>query len=422
MSAKTKEIPLNLEKTDGRITTSGKPSAVDKKAARGLLSAMRDAPIAFELWDGECIQTCEESPEVVLKIKNRKTLWGLVSNPDLRLGEAYSLGELDVEGDIVRLIEMSTTHRADFQTDRSTLGKALRAIGRARPNSLSGSKSNIHHHYDLSNDFYRLWLDNDYMQYTCAYFESSDQTIEQAQKAKLDYVCRKLRLQAGDDVVEAGCGWGGLGLYMAREYGAKVRAYNISHEQIKFAHSTARKEGLQDRVRYIEDDYRNAEGTCDVFVSVGMLEHVGTDNYETLGSVIDKCLREEGRGMIHSIGRNRPRPMNRWIEKRIFPGAYPPTIKEMMDIFEPFNFSVLDIENLRLHYAKTLEHWLRSYEDNVSAVEQMFDETFVRAWRLYLSGSIAAFRTGELQLFQLLFNRGSDNHVPWSRGYMYNSG
>lgn len=419
MSAKTKKIPLKLEKTDRPVPTSGKPSAVDKKAARGLLSAMRGAPIVIELWDGERIQTCEDPPEVVLKVRNRKALWGLISNPDLRLGEAYSLGELDVEGDIVRLIEMSTTHRADFQTDRSALGKALKAIGRARPNSLSGSKSNIHHHYDLSNDFYRLWLDKDYMQYTCAYFESPDQNIEQAQKAKLDYVCRKLRLQPGDDVVEAGCGWGGLGLYMAREYGARVRAYNISHEQIKFARQKAKKEGLEDNVRYIEDDYRNADGTCDVFVSVGMLEHVGTDNYEALGGVIDKCLRENGRGLIHSIGRNRPRPMNRWIEKRIFPGAYPPTIKEMMDVFEPYNFSVLDIENLRLHYAKTLEHWLHSYEDNVATVKQMFDESFVRAWRLYLSGSIAAFRTGELQLFQVVFGRGSDNDLPWTRDHLY---
>jgi cyclopropane-fatty-acyl-phospholipid synthase len=150
-----------------------------------------------------------------------------------------------------------------------------------------------------------------------------------------------------------------------------------------------------------------------------MLEHVGTDNYETLGSVIDKCLRESGRGLIHSIGRNRPRPMNRWIEKRIFPGAYPPTIKEMMDIFEPYNFSVLDIENLRLHYAKTLEHWLHRYEDNADTVKQMFDESFVRAWRLYLSGSIAAFRIGELQLFQVVFGRGSDNDLPWTRDHLY---
>ena len=419
MSAKTKQIPRKLEETDRRISTSGKPSAVDRKAARGLLSAMRGAPIVIELWDGERVQTCEDPPEVVLKVRNRKARWGLRSNPDLKLGEAYSLGELDVEGDIVRLIEMSSTHRANFQTNNSTLGKALKAIGRARPNSLSGSKSNIHHHYDLSNDFYSLWLDEDYMQYTCAYFQSPDQSIEQAQKAKLDYVCRKLQLRPGDEVVGAGCGWGGLGLFMAREYGAKVTAYNISHEQIKFAQQRAKREGLEDHVRYIEDDYRNADVTCDVFVSVGMLEHVGTDNYEVLGGVIDKCLRENGRGLIHSIGRNRPRPMNRWIEKRIFPGAYPPTIKEIMDIFEPYNFSVLDIENLRLHYAKTLEYWLHRYEDNADTVKQMFDESFVRAWRLYLSGSIAAFRIGELQLFQVVFGRGSDNELPWTRDHLY---
>ena len=150
-----------------------------------------------------------------------------------------------------------------------------------------------------------------------------------------------------------------------------------------------------------------------------MLEHVGRENYKTLGGVIERCLREKGRGLIHSIGRNKPKPMNRWIEKRIFPGAYPPTLREMMGIFEPYSFSVIDVENLRLHYAKTLEHWLERYESSVDKVRQMFDDKFIRAWRLYLTGSIAAFRTGELQLFQVVFHRPLDNDVPWTRHHLY---
>jgi cyclopropane-fatty-acyl-phospholipid synthase len=220
-------------------------------------------------------------------------------------------------------------------------------------------------------------------------------------------------------VVEAGCGWGGLALFMARHYGVNVRAYNISREQVAYAHQRAENEGFAGQVRYVLDDYRNIEGEYDAFVSVGMLEHVGKNDYQTLGKVVDRCLKPEGRGLIHSIGRNRPAPMNAWIERRIFPGAYPPSLLEMMDIFEPSGLSVLDVENLRLHYALTLEHWLERYEAHRDEVCAMMDKEFVRAWRLYLSGSVAAFRVGELQLFQVVFAKARNNALPWSRAHLY---
>lgn len=420
MSAKSKELPLSFSESEVPVTASAKPWALERKASRWFLTMMKDPPVAFELWDGSRIQTCQKHPEVTIKVKNHKALWGVLINPEFKLGDAYSAGALDIEGDLVNLVELSSAYRPDFLSDRTWSGKIADLFARRpKPNTLPGSRTHIHHHYDLSNEFYKLWLDQDYMQYTCAYFLDLDQSIEQAQLAKLHHVCKKLRLQPGDEVIEAGCGWGGLGLFMAKEYGAKVKAYNISREQIKYARDTAESEGMQDRVEYIEDDYRNASGTCDVFVSVGMLEHVGRGNYKTLGGVIDRCLRGDGRGLIHTIGRNKPKQMNRWIEKRIFPGAYPPTLREMMDIFEPYSFSILDVENLRLHYAKTLEHWLERYESSQDTVQQMFDEKFIRAWRLYLSGSIAAFRAGELQLFQVLFQRPLDNNVPWTRRHLY---
>jgi cyclopropane-fatty-acyl-phospholipid synthase len=219
--------------------------------------------------------------------------------------------------------------------------------------------------------------------------------------------------------VEAGCGWGGLARFMAQHYGVSVRAYNISREQIAFARNKAKEMGLADKVEYIEDDYRNIKGKYDVFVSVGMLEHVGTRNFKTLGDVINRCLRPDGRGLIHSIGRNQPGQMSSWTERRIFPGAYAPALSEMMDIFEHHDFSVWDVENLRLHYATTIEHWLERYEQHTDSVADMFDESFVRAWRLYLCGSIASFASGTLGLFQILFARGDNNDVPWSRAYMY---
>ena len=235
----------------------------------------------------------------------------------------------------------------------------------------------------------------------------------------MDYVCRKVRLKPGERVVETGCGWGALARHMTRRYGVSVTAYNISREQVAEANRRAKAEGLEGQVIYVEDDYRNIRGEFDVFVSVGMLEHVGKAHYGKLGRAIDRSLTETGRGLIHSIGQNEPYPMNAWTERRIFPGAYPPTVREMMDVLEPPGFSILDVENLRLHCALTLRHWLARFEQHADEVHEMFHETFVRAWRLYLSPSVANFSTGALQLFQVVFARPQRNEIPWTRKRLY---
>jgi cyclopropane-fatty-acyl-phospholipid synthase len=210
-----------------------------------------------------------------------------------------------------------------------------------------------------------------------------------------------------------------LARHMAEHYGVKVRSYNISREQIRYAREQAKARGLDNRIEYVEDDYRNITGTYDAFVSIGMLEHVGRDNFRTLGRVANDCLTDKGRGLIHSIGRNSPDLMNAWIERRIFPGAYPPSLREMMEIFEPYRLSVLDVENLRLHYARTLSHWHDRFEKNANEIEKLYDHAFVRAWRLYLVGSVAAFTTGALQLFQVVFTRERNNEIPASREHLY---
>jgi cyclopropane-fatty-acyl-phospholipid synthase len=244
-------------------------------------------------------------------------------------------------------------------------------------------------------------------------------TVEQAQQAKMHHVCRKLRLKAGEQVVEAGSGWGGFALFMAKNYGVNVRTFNISHEQVLHAREWAKREGVADLVEFVEDDYRNMTGQYDAFVSIGMLEHVGVGNYPELGALMSRVLTAEGRGLVHTIGRDKRAMLNPWIDKRIFPGAQPPTLREMMDLFEPNGLSVLDVENIRMHYARTLEHWLERYEERVEEVRDLFDETFVRAWRLYLTGSIAAFTTGALQLFQVHFSRTGARDVPWTRADVY---
>lgn len=407
----------STEAADAHTSTS---SALDRWLAQKLLGVVGNPPVGLILWDGtELTGGQKEEPIARLRFRDRGALFELMMNPDLHFGDLYSVGRVEIEGNLAKFLEIVSRARVSGGRSFSTQRLLKSLYLRPRVNSLSGSKKNIYHHYDIGNDFYELWLDRSWMQYTCAYFPDPTLSLEQAQEAKLHHVCRKLRLRPGERVVEAGCGWGGLARFMVKHYGVNVRAYNISHEQIEYAQERAKREGLQDRLEYIEDDYRNITGSYDVFVSVGMLEHVGTQHYRELGAVIDRCLMPNGRGLIHSIGRNKPNRMNEWIEKRIFPGAYPPSLREMMDIFEPYSFSIQDIENLRLHYAKTLEHWLERYENNAERILSMFDESFVRAWRLYLSGSIAGFLTSSLQLFQVVFERPYNNDLPWNRAHLY---
>jgi len=391
---------------------------LDRWLIHKMLAYAGNPPLSICLWDGREVTACDE-PVAKLTIHDRAALLKLIVDPELHFGDLYSSGRVEVTGDFVRFLQV--VYSSMRETDKTSL---LRHFiiwwGHRRiANSLSKARDNIYHHYDIGNAFYDMWLDKEVMQYTCAYFYDPNISLEAAQVAKLHHVCRKLQLKPGDTVVEAGCGWGGLARFMAKHYGVKVKAYNISHEQVKHARQKAKGEGLSEQVEYVEDDYRNIEGKFDVFVSVGMLEHVGTRDYKVLGDVINRCLKPDGRALIHSIGRNKAGHMNAWIERRIFPGAYPPTLREMMDIFEPNRFSVLDVENLRLHYSKTLEHWLQRYEQQVDAVTEMMDTAFVRAWRLYLAGSVAAFTIGELQLFQVVFTRANNNLLPWSRAYLY---
>jgi cyclopropane-fatty-acyl-phospholipid synthase len=411
-------LAFGVEAAVDGISQSGRPQrpsggrswAIERWLIRRMLRLLGNPPIEMALWDGRRLAGDPEGgspPVACVRLADRRTLWRLVAQPDLHFGDAYTAGRIEVEGDLLLLLD--SIYRASWP-----LEKAPRRRLRLHSNTLSGSRANIHHHYDIGDEFYKLWLDRD-MVYTCAYFPTPSATLEEAQQAKLDLLCRKLWLRPGETVVEAGCGWGALALHMARHYGVTVKAFNISHEQIRYARARARAEGLQDRVEFIEDDYRNVSGRFDAFASVGMLEHVGADHYRELGRVIDRALGPAGRGLIHTIGRDRPGRINPWIERRIFPGAYPPSLSEMTDILEPWAMSVLDVENLRLHYAETLRRWLARFEAAAGTVAAMFDGAFVRAWRLYLAGSLAAFTAGTLQLFQVLFARHGVNAIPWTR-------
>ena len=383
-----------------RTPTRARARVIDRQLLALLQRPLEPAAVRLELWDGTSVYRSDRMPVASVEINDRPMLVGLVRHPELEFGEGYSSGRLNVGGDFLKLLE------AIYRTYPPKPASPWSRLSTWRTNTLDRSRHDIHHHYDLGNDFYRLWLDEE-MLYTCAYYPDDRMTLEQAQIAKMRHVCRKLALQPGERVVEAGCGWGSLALYMARHYGVSVTAYNISHEQIRYARSRAQQQGLSDRVQFIEDDYRTINDRFDVFVSVGMLEHVGLKQYPAISRVIHRALDpERGRGLLHFISRDYVYPLNAWIRKRIFPGAYPPTLAQVMtEILEPPALTVTDVENLRPHYAKTLEHWRVRFEDNASRIKSMFDDGFVRAWRLYLAGSHAAFTTGWMQLLQVVFAR-----------------
>lgn len=393
-------------------------SALEEWLLQKIYEAVGQPPIRLTLKSGASISPETDLPVANIVIDDLKTLLWLVMDPEVGFGDAYRDGRITVEGDLVAALEC-VMERMTRANHRNWYAKVVsKGMDYLQRNSLHGSRENIHRHYDLGTDFYRLWLDRDLV-YTCAYFPSPSATLEEAQTAKLDYVCRKLQLRPGERVVEAGCGWGALALHMAQHYGVSVRAYNISHQQILEARRRAAQQDLARRVEFVEDDYRNISGKYDVFVSVGMLEHVGREHYREFGKMMQRCVSETGRGFLHFIGRNQPRAFSRWTRKRIFPGAYAPALSQVMQIFEPWNFSVIDVENLRLHYAKTLEHWLARFEKSKQRVAEMFGPEFVRAWRLYLAGSIAGFRVGTLQLFQVLFARTASGRIPTTRAYLY---
>jgi cyclopropane-fatty-acyl-phospholipid synthase len=360
----------------------------------------------------------DAAPVATLRFRDRGALLGLLVDPEVHFGDAYADGRIEIEGDLVAALEAA--YRA---LDEGGHEHPLARLAAWVRNSPRRARRNVHRHYDLGNDFYALWLDAQLL-YTCAYFEDPGASLEEAQVAKMDHVCRKLGLQPGETVVEAGCGWGAMALHMARRYGARVRAYNVSHEQVAWARERARREGLAGRVEFVEDDYRAIRDRCSAFVSVGMLEHVGRRSYGELGRVIARCLDPgRGRGLLHFIGRDRPQPLNAWIRHRIFPGAYPPSLAEACaGVLEPAGLSLVDVENLRAHYALTLRHWRKRYERAVAAGRVGFDEPFRRAWRLYLAGSEAAFRTGSMQLFQVTFAPAGSSAVPWTRRGLYDGG
>jgi len=362
----------------------------------------------------------EPGPNVTMRLSDKSLYHKLVFNPELSAGEAYMDGRMTFEDstlrDFLKLVSINRISLGSYPVQ-----KILRRISRQfkrfqQANEIGKAQKNLAG-YELGHEFYSLFLDEG-LQYTTAYFLSDDETLEQAQRNKLRLLASKLDLSPGKRVLELGCGWGELALYLAALYEVEVVGVTLSKEQYEVAQRRAKNAGLSDRVRFELKDYREVEGRFDRIVSVGMLEHIGAHLYDDLFSKINECMDDDGIALIHAIGHmSPPGTASPWLRKYIFPGAYSPALSEVFNVVEQHSLWVTDLEFLRLHYAKTLAHWTQRFEKNRDKIEAMYDEKFGRMWEFYLVSCEMMFLTGSQLNFQMQLTRKRDA-APIIRDYI----
>ena len=360
-------------------------------------------------------------PQVTMVLSDPSLYRKLFFNPELHAGEAYTDGRLRFEDSTLR--DFLTL----FSVNRLSLGsyplqKVLRRVSRGlkrfqQLNPVGQAQKNIAHHYDLGNDFYRLFLDEG-MQYSCAYFLDDKESLEQAQQNKLRLLAAKLDMKPGLRVLDIGSGWGDLALYLGSMADVDVTGVTLSKEQHALANEKARAMGLSDRVRFELLDYRKVEDRFDRIVSVGMFEHVGVHHYDEFFAKVNALLEDDGLMVLHSIGHmSPPGTASPWLRKYIFPGAYSPALSEVFTSVEQASLWVTDVEVLRLHYAKTLNHWWRRFEANRDKVAAMYGERFCRMWEFYLVSAEMMFLTGSQMVFHMQLARQRDA-APIVRDYI----
>ncbi len=383
--------------------------------------AFPDAAFDVEFWDGETKRYGTAAPAFALKVNNEEAVRVILSRGSMGFREEYAAGTIDVDGDLQQLLRLGI--RLDshgFNLSAKTIAAAAFQYI-ASLNTLRRAPGHIAHHYDLGNDFYRLYLDES-MTYSCAYFMRDEDTLDEAQRHKYEHICRKLCLRAGDTIVDVGCGWGGMLLYAARHYGVRGVGCTLSRYQEEYASRRVKDEGLEKEITILREDYRKIRGRFDKFVSIGMFEHVGKRYIPLFMEKAKSMLKPGGLGLLHTIGKEHNSPGDPWTMKYIFPGGYIPPLGRVIDSMGKKGLVPLDIENLRLHYARTLDEWAARFETNRREIERMFDARFVRMWRMYLNGSAASFRWGDIRLYQVLFSNGLNNSLPMTRDYVYRAG
>ena len=367
-------------------------------------------------------------PEIILRIHSPHAERRILLNPRLGLGEAYMDGDVAIDDDdvmgLVELVRRNSPWENGGEIGESKpVKKLIEQVTRLfrQLNLLNNSRSNVAHHYDVSNDFYRLWLDED-MQYSCAYWADVGDTLDQAQLAKKAHIAAKLDLKPGQKVLDIGCGWGGMALYLNRIAGVEVLGITLSEEQLKLARERAEAAGVADKVQFELLDYRilakRATGQFDRIVSVGMFEHVGVPHFASFFRACANLLKDDGVMLLHTIGRmGRPGATDAFTRKYIFPGGYIPALSETLAASEKVKFIHSDIENLRLHYAMTLRAWYARVCDNRAGIIAQHGERFYRMWIFYLAGATAAFEYGGMCNYQIQYIRNRRS-LPITRDYI----
>jgi cyclopropane-fatty-acyl-phospholipid synthase len=356
---------------------------------------------------------------VSVRFASRSAEWGILLDPELKFGESYMDGSFLVEeGTIADVLAIALGQKSEVP-HWARLQGLLRYLRRrlSQFNPRSRARRNVAHHYDLDGRLYSLFLDAD-RQYSCAYFEKPGQSLDDAQLAKKRHLAAKLMIEPSKRVLDIGCGWGGLGLYLAEVGGADVTGITLSHEQHVIANERAAEKGLNERARFRLQDYRDVTGSYDRIVSVGMFEHVGVNHYDTFFQKSAQLLADDGVMVLHSIGRSEgPNVTSPWIAKYIFPGGYIPALSEVLPRIEKAGLLVTDIEILRLHYAETLKHWRERFLAHREEAERIYDQRFVRMWEFYLAASEMSFREWNMMVMQIQLTK-CQGVVPTTRDYI----
>jgi len=391
-----------------------------KRLFNAACRTLGDHALRVRYWDGTTRRFGHGAPRVTLVLKNPAIVPRLLVDPELAFGEAYQRGELEIEGELSDLFPILFDNSSPMPRWAEALWHGAALFSRLRPLSMGQNQRDIAHHYDLGNDFYKLWLDAT-MTYSCAYFQTPTDSLEAAQRQKIAHIGRKLQLHRGQTLLDVGCGWGGLLSETVRDYGVEGLGITLSEEQKKwFDEHTSPK--LRDHAHVELQHYHDlaqSGAKFDRLVSVGMAEHVGRHNLPTYIADVKRLLKPQGLGVLHLITGIKEEPTSEWLVRYIFPGGYIPSLAEIMVQMAKQDLVVYDVENLGQHYALTLDKWSEGYERNIEWVRAKYGEEFVRMWRLYLQFSAASFRLEDVYLHQIIFSNGKANDYPLTREWMY---
>lgn len=388
----------------------------EKKIIKKLFDNVDNISFKVVFRDGEEMAIGEGEPEFVVNINDSIDKKAILNSTSLALGEAYMDKTIDIEGDLFKALNIVLGKMDEFSVNNNVLKKII-----FTSTSVKNQKEEVSSHYDIGNDFYKLWLDET-MLYSCAYFKDESNTLYDAQCNKIDYILKKLNLKEGMSLLDIGCGWGGLLIHAAKKYKIKGLGITLSEEQYKRFKERIEEESLGDYLDVKLMDYRELKKSglsFDRIVSVGMIEHVGRDNYDLFFENVDSVLKDKGLFLLHYISARKEYPGDPWLKKYIFRGGVIPSLREIINISGERDFYTLDVESLRRHYVKTLLCWYENFNNKLDIISEMFDERFIRMWGLYLAACAASFNNGVIDLHQILFSKGVDNTLPMTREDLY---